>query len=47
MELSLPTLVMTVRDYPLTAGGKVIKPALRQMAIEKFGRQEDAAVVTA
>jgi fatty-acyl-CoA synthase len=46
-ESKIPTLVMLVRDFPLTAGGKVIKPALRQMAIERFGRQEDAAVVTA
>jgi fatty-acyl-CoA synthase len=46
-ESKVPTLVMTVREFPLTAGGKVIKPALRQMAIERFGRQEDAAVVTA
>lgn len=46
-ESKVPTLVMTVSEFPLTAGGKVIKPALRQMAIERFGRQEDAAVVTA
>jgi fatty-acyl-CoA synthase len=46
-DSKIPTLVMAVRDFPLTAGGKVIKPALRQMAIEKFGRQKDAAVVTA
>jgi fatty-acyl-CoA synthase len=46
-DSKIPTLVMTVRDFPLTAGGKVIKPALRQMAIEKFGRQADAVVVTA
>jgi fatty-acyl-CoA synthase len=43
----VPTLVMFVRDFPLTAGGKVNKYALRQMAIERFGRQGDAAVVTA
>src|SRR5207253_6098332 len=43
-DSKIPTLVMTVREFPLTAGGKVIKHALRQMAIEKFGRQEDAAV---
>jgi len=46
-ESKIPTLLMTVREFPLTAGGKVIKPALRQLAIERFGRQEDAAVVTA
>ena len=46
-DSKIPTLVMTVREFPLTAGGKVIKHALRQMAIEKFGRQEDAAVITA
>jgi len=43
----VPTLVMVVKDYPLTAGGKVSKHALRQIAIEKFGRQEDAALATA
>ena len=46
-DAKIPTLVMTVREFPLTAGGKVIKRSLREMAIEKFGRQADAAVITA
>jgi fatty-acyl-CoA synthase len=46
-DSKIPTLLMTVREFPLTAGGKVIKRVLREMAIEKFGRQQDAAVKTA
>ena len=43
----IPTLVMPVREFPMTAGGKVKRYELRRIAIEKFGRQEDASVVTA
>ena len=46
-EAKVPTLVMAVREFPMTAGGKIVKHELRRMAIERFGRQADAAVVTA
>lgn len=46
-DSKVPTLVMTVREFPMTAGGKIIRHELRAAAIEKFGRHEDAAVVTA
>ncbi|HXW76365.1 MAG TPA: AMP-binding protein [Candidatus Eremiobacteraceae bacterium] len=42
-----PTLVMIVEAIPLTAEGAVNRRALRRAAIERFGREEDAAVVTA
>ena len=43
----VPTLVMFVDAYPMTASGKIQKYKLRQDAVEQFGRQEDAAVQTA
>lgn len=46
-ESKIPTLVMVVKDYPMTAGGKVLRNELRRLAIEKFGRQADAAATTA
>ena len=39
----IPSLLLTVRDFPMTAGGKVMKSELRRMAVERFGRQSDAA----
>lgn len=46
-DSKIPTLVMTLRSFPLSAGGKVLKRELRKMAIERFGRQADAAEATA
>jgi fatty-acyl-CoA synthase len=43
----VPAFVMFVDAYPMTASGKVQKYKLREMAIEQFGRQEDAAIPTA
>ncbi|HYK52062.1 MAG TPA: hypothetical protein VEV38_00815, partial [Candidatus Eremiobacteraceae bacterium] len=46
-DSKIPTLVMTLRSFPLSAGGKILKRELRKMAIERFGRQADAAETTA
>lgn len=43
----VPALVMFVDSYPMTSTGKVQKYKLRQNAIVRFGRQEEAAVETA
>jgi fatty-acyl-CoA synthase len=43
----VPALVMFVDAYPMTASGKIQKYKLREMAVDEFGRQEDAAVQTA
>ena len=43
----VPALVMFVEAYPMTASGKVQKYKLRDMAVEQFSRQADAAVTTA
>jgi len=46
-DSKIPTLVMTLQSFPLSAGGKILKRELRKMAIERFGRQADAAEPTA
>jgi fatty-acyl-CoA synthase len=43
----VPALVMFVDAYPMTASGKIQKYKLREMAVDEFGRHEDAAVQTA
>lgn len=43
----VPKYVMFLDGFPMTASGKIQKFKLREMAIEKFGLQDDAAVVTA
>ncbi len=43
----IPSLVMMVDALPLTASGKVRKPDLLAMAIERFNRQADADIATA
>ena len=46
-DSKIPTLVMPLRSFPMSAGGKILKRELRKMAIERFGRQADAAEATA
>lgn len=43
----VPKYVMFVESFPMTASGKIQKFKLREMAIEKLGLQDDAAVETA
>ncbi len=39
-----PSLLFTVREFPMTAGGKVLKRELRRMAVERFGRQGEDSI---
>lgn len=46
-DSKIPTLVMVMRTFPMSAGGKILKRELRKMAIDRFGRQADASESTA
>jgi fatty-acyl-CoA synthase len=46
-DKDVPDLIMFVDDFPKSADGAVKRRALRDIAIERFGREEDAAVVPA
>ena len=43
----VPKYVLFMDQFPMTASGKIQKFKLREMGIEKFGLQDDAAVETA
>jgi fatty-acyl-CoA synthase len=43
----IPSLLMLLKELPLTGSGKVRKNDLRAMAIERFNRQADADIATA
>lgn len=43
----VPKYVMFMAQFPMTASGKIQKFKLREMGIEKFGLQDDAAIETA
>jgi fatty-acyl-CoA synthase len=43
----IPSLLMLLKELPMTGSGKVRKADLRAMAIERFNRQADADIATA
>ena len=43
----VPKYVLFMEQFPMTASGKIQKYKLREMGIEKFGLQDDAAIETA
>ncbi len=43
----VPKYVAFVKEFPMTASGKIQKFKLRDMAVEMYGLQEDAAIETA
>ncbi|MEM1484095.1 AMP-binding protein [Oscillospiraceae bacterium PP1C4] len=43
----VPKYVAFMDSFPMTASGKIQKFKLREMAVEKFGLQDDAAIETA
>ncbi|KJS13071.1 MAG: AMP-binding protein [Peptococcaceae bacterium BRH_c8a] len=43
----IPAFILFVDEYPSTASGKIQKYKLREMATQKYGREEDAGIETA